>query len=271
MRHGDRAGTLAAGGATASDRAFVAASALVFVACATATIWWCGSMDGDMPMPGGWTMSMAWMRMPGQTWSDAAVTFLGMWILMMIAMMTPSLVPMLARYRDAVVDGAAPSLGALTAVGAAGYFTTWTLIGVCLYPVGVALAAAATRWPAVDRAVPLATGLVVLVAGCVQLSGWKRRQLARCRAHACDRPLPRHFRVAWRHGLGLGVDCARCCSAAMAILLVAGVMDVGVMALVATAITAERTVQRPERAARAAGFVAIAFGVVAIVRSIVSG
>jgi hypothetical protein len=25
---------------------------------------------GEMPMPGGWTMSMAWMRMPGQTWPE---------------------------------------------------------------------------------------------------------------------------------------------------------------------------------------------------------
>jgi hypothetical protein len=35
-----------------------------------------------MPMPGGWTMSMAWMRMPGQTWLGAATSFLGMWVVM---------------------------------------------------------------------------------------------------------------------------------------------------------------------------------------------
>ena len=62
-------------------------------------------MDG-MPMPGGWTMSMTWMRMPGQTWPGAAASFLGMWIVMMVAMMLPSLVPMLWRYRKAV-DGQA--------------------------------------------------------------------------------------------------------------------------------------------------------------------
>ena len=55
-----------------------------------------------MPMPGGWTMSMAWMRMPGQTWPGAASSFLGMWVVMMVAMMLPSLVPMLLRYRRAV-------------------------------------------------------------------------------------------------------------------------------------------------------------------------
>ena len=60
------------------------------------------SAMGEMPMPGGWTMSMAWMRMPGQTWPGAAASFFGMWIVMMVAMMLPSLVPMLWRYRQAV-------------------------------------------------------------------------------------------------------------------------------------------------------------------------
>jgi predicted metal-binding membrane protein len=55
-----------------------------------------------MPMPGGWTMSMVWMRMPGQTWPEAAVTFIGMWVVMMVAMMLPSLAPILWRYRRAV-------------------------------------------------------------------------------------------------------------------------------------------------------------------------
>jgi predicted metal-binding membrane protein len=46
---------------------------------------------GEMPMPGRWTMPMAWMRMPGQTWPGAAASFLGMWVVMMVAMMLPSL------------------------------------------------------------------------------------------------------------------------------------------------------------------------------------
>ena len=53
-------------------------------------------------------MSMTWMRTPGQTWPGAAASFLGMWVVMMVAMMLPSLVPMLWRYRQAVgrTDGA---------------------------------------------------------------------------------------------------------------------------------------------------------------------
>ncbi len=53
----------------ASQRAFFGVSALLFTASAALTIVWCASMSamGGMPMPGGWTMSMAWMRMPGQS------------------------------------------------------------------------------------------------------------------------------------------------------------------------------------------------------------
>src|SRR6202043_3981880 len=87
-----------------SQRFFFCISALLFVASAALTIVCSASMSamGEMPMPGGWTMSMAWMRMPGQTWPGAAASFLGMWVVMMAAMMLPSLVPMLWRYRQAV-------------------------------------------------------------------------------------------------------------------------------------------------------------------------
>ncbi|HEY6124537.1 MAG TPA: DUF2182 domain-containing protein, partial [Steroidobacteraceae bacterium] len=86
------------------DRALLGTAALVFSASSAVTILWCGSMSAmpGMEMPGGWTMSMAWMRMPGQSWSGAALTFIGMWAVMMVAMMLPVLVPMLMRYRRAL-------------------------------------------------------------------------------------------------------------------------------------------------------------------------
>src|SRR5438309_2296994 len=127
----------------ASQRAFFGVSALLFAASAAVTIAWCASMSGmgGMPMPGGWTMSMAWMRMPGQTWPGAAASFLGMWVVMMVAMMLPSLVPMLWRYRQAVHRTRETRLGWLTAVVGAGYFFVWTVFGMAAFPLGVALAA----------------------------------------------------------------------------------------------------------------------------------
>src|SRR3954451_12468121 len=130
------------------------------------------SMD-EMPMPGGWTMSMAWMRMPGQTWTGAAASFLAMWVVMMVPMMLPSLVPMLRRYRRAAGGAGSARLGWLTALVAVGYFCVWTAAGVAAYPLGVALAAIEMQRPALARAVPIAVGVVVLLAGALQLTRWK--------------------------------------------------------------------------------------------------
>ena len=65
-------------------------------------------------------MSMAWMRMHGEMWPATAASFLGMWIVMMVAMMMPSLVPMLLRYREAVNRTSETRLGGLTALVAIG-------------------------------------------------------------------------------------------------------------------------------------------------------
>ena len=106
-------------GAAANYR-FVGAAALAFLASAAATIAWCGSMSGmdGMSMPGGWTMSMTWMRMPGQGWPGAAATFIGMWTLMMMAMMLPALTPAMLRYRRSL--GAAGAVRPRLLTGVAG-------------------------------------------------------------------------------------------------------------------------------------------------------
>ncbi len=72
---------------------FIAVCVLAFVAGVSATVYFCHSMCCEMEMPGGWTMSMMWMRMPGQTWSASAIGFLLMWLAMMVAMMMPSALP----------------------------------------------------------------------------------------------------------------------------------------------------------------------------------
>ena len=137
-------------------------------------------MDG-MPMPGGWTMSMAWMRMPGQTWPGATVSFLGKWVVMMAAMMLPSLVPMLWRYRRAVGRTGETGLGWPTALVSVGYFFVWTVFGMAAFPLGAALAAVEMQQPALARVVPIAIGVVVLIAGALQFTAWKARHLACCR------------------------------------------------------------------------------------------
>src|SRR5262249_54413315 len=157
--------------------------------------------------PGGWSMSMAWMRMPGQSWPAAAATFLGMWTVMMIAMMLPVLAPMLWRYREGAGD--ARRRGRLVALVGAGYFFFWTALGAAAYPIGVALAATEMKQPSLARAVPGAIALVVLLAGLVQLTTWKARHLECCRGMpGAGRPLAADAGAAWRSGLRLGLHCA---------------------------------------------------------------
>jgi predicted metal-binding membrane protein len=222
-----------------------------------------------MPMPGGWTMSMAWMRMPGQTWPGAVASFLGMWVVMMVAMMLPSLFPMLWRYRQAVGRPGEKCLGRLTALVGAGYFFVWTAFGVVVFPLGVALAAVEMQTPALARVAPLAAGLVVLVAGFLQLTAWKAHRLACCReAPGRGRGLTADAGTAWRHGLRLGLHCVHCCAGLMAILLVVGVMDLRAMAVVAAAITIERLAPAGERVARTIGTVIIGAGLILIAVSL---
>jgi len=254
----------------ASRQAFLGVSALLFAASAAVTIGWCASMSakGGMSMPGGWTMSMAWMRMPGQTWAGAATSFLGMWVVMMVAMMLPSLIPMLQRYRQAVSRAGEARLGRLTALVGVGYFFVWTVFGVAAFPLGVALAAIEMRQPALARAVPIAVGVVILIAASVQFTAWKMHHLACCReAPGRGRTLGADAGTAWRHGLRLGFHCSRCCAGLMAILLVTGIMDLRAMAVVAATITVERLAPGGERVARATGTVGVAAGLLAIART----
>jgi predicted metal-binding membrane protein len=254
----------------ASRQAFFGVSALLFAVSAAATIVWCASMSamGGMPMPGGWTMSMAWMRMPGQTWFNTAASFLAMWVVMMVAMMLPALVPMLWRYREAVGKTGEVPLGRLTALVGAGYFFVWTVFGMVAFPLGVALAVIEMQQPELARLVPIAIGVVVLIAGVLQFTPWKARHLACCREEpGRGRTLPADAGTAWRHGLRLGLHCSQCCAGLTVILLVIGVMDLRAMAVVAAAITFERLAPAGERIAQAIGAVVIGTGLFLIARA----
>ena len=252
-----------------SHRAFVAVSVLLFAVCAALTIVSCASMSAmhGMQMPGGWTMSMAWMRMPGQTWPEAAVAFTGMWVVMMTAMMLPALAPMLWRYREAIGETRSVRLGRLTMLVALGYFFVWTLLGLAVFPVGIAVAAMEMKQPELSRAVPLATGLVVLIAGAFQFTKWKTHHLTCCRQAAGPRSKKADTGTAWRHGLNFGVHCTLCCANWTAVLLVLGVMDLQAMAALTVGITVERLAPPGESVARAGGFVLVSSGLVLIARA----
>jgi predicted metal-binding membrane protein len=254
----------------ASQQTFFGVSALLFSVSAALTIVWCTSMSamGEMSMPGGWTMSMAWMRMPGQTWPAAGASFMGMWAVMMVAMMLPCSAPTLWRYRQALANTNKTRLGRPTALVGLGYIFIWILLGMIVFPLGSALAAVEMQQPALARAVPIAVGVVVLIAGALQFTAWKARQLACCRETPTrGRRLPADDGSAWRHGLRLGLHCSSCCAGLTAILLVVGVMDLRVMTAVTAAITLERLAPAGEHIARAIGAVVVGAGMLLIARA----
>jgi predicted metal-binding membrane protein len=257
--------------AAASERSLLAVSALLFVLSTGVTIVWSTSMSamGEMSMPGGWTMSMAWMRMPGQTWPDAAASFLGMWVVMMVAMMLPCLVPVLLRYRRAIERTDQMHLGRLTTLVGVGYFLVWIVFGIAIFPLGVGLAAIEMQLPALARAVPITVGVVVVIAGALQFSAWKGHHLACCRGVSVRRrTLPAEARIAWRHGVRQGLHCSCCCANLMAILLVVGIMDLRVMTIVTATLTVERLTPAGERVARVAGAAIIGIGLFLIARAV---
>jgi len=254
-----------------SQPAFYTVLALLFAASTVITIVWCGSMSAmgyDMRMPGGWTMSMMWMLMPGQTLTGATASFLGMWLVMMTAMMLPSLVPMLIRYRETVDGNGEVPLGWLTMVVGTGYFFVWSMIGLAVFLLGFKLSEAEMQHSGLSRAVPITTALIVLTAGALQFTTWKAHRLACCRKlPGASSVLPANTRSAWRHGLRIGRDCAYCCSGLMLIQVVIGVMDLRLMAVVTAAITAERLAPASSNIARAIGVVTVLAGLFLIVRA----
>jgi predicted metal-binding membrane protein len=228
--------------------------ALLFVVTATATVLWSRSMaamGGDIPMPGGWTLSMMWTPMCGQGWTGAALSFLGMWSVMMTAMMLPSIAPLLGRCHGPA---------AATAAVAAGYAAVWLAAGLAVFAGGATLAEIGPHWPALMQTMPLLAGMVVLLAGLSQFTGWKARHLAGCRALPMQGP-------AWRAGLGLGLHCLQSSAGPTAILLVLGMMDLRAMAAVTVVITLERLAPAGLRVAPITGAVAVLAGVVMVARA----
>jgi predicted metal-binding membrane protein len=247
---------------------FWATCTLLFVGSVIVTTLWCSAMSGmgGMPMPGHWSLSMAWMPMEGQTWLGLAVSFLAMWTVMMVAMMLPSLVPVLRRCRDAASHVRHQRPGQLTAWVSVGYFSVWVAFGMVVFMLGVGFAALAMQQPIVARAVPVATGVVVVLAGVLQLTVWKAHQLACCRE--TSKHLPMNIGSAWRFGLRRGLHCSYCCAGLTAVLVVNGVMDLGVMTAVTVAITIERLAPGGRRMAQAIGGIVIVLGMGLIVRGV---
>jgi len=175
------------------------------------------------------------------------IAFIVMWAVMMIAMMLPVVATRLLRHgREAGV--AAAALFALA------YFGVWIAVGLLVPPLQHGFGQASARLPGLAGAVPWLTGLAIVLAGAVQLTPWKQRALACCRA-ADPLDLP-----PWRAGLRLGLRCVKCCANLTGVLLVLGVMELPAMVAVTALIALERLAPGGRGWARASGAGLVLFG-----------
>jgi predicted metal-binding membrane protein len=222
------------------------------------------SMGGGMPMPGGWTMSMMWMRMPGQSWAGAITMFLAMWTAMMVAMMLPSAYPMLRNFRRFRDPKGRLGRGAATVWMAAGYFTTWSVVGLVVYPLGVGWDESTMHSSALSAAVPLLTGAGLMLAGALQFSRWKAAGLAQCRDPRACCVIGRRVGIGpcFAHGLRRGLSCGVCCAGPMVAMLVLGAMNPWVMAGVGAIIALEKLAPDPGPVVRWSGALTILAGAV---------
>jgi predicted metal-binding membrane protein len=194
--------------------------------------------------------------------------YISSWVVMMAAMMFPSIVPMVLVYR--LIERRRPRLQSLARRGSttlfvAGYLVSWTVFGALAYALFVgarSLSIGAFSW---HRGGPYLAGGVLLAAGIYQLSPAKDACLRRCRG-------PLQFLTnVWRDGpvgaLRLGIEhgawCVGCCWALMAALFALGVMSVAWMLLIAALIAIEKLVPWKASANRtiAAGLAALGVAV----------
>jgi predicted metal-binding membrane protein len=225
--------------AFAAARVRLGLVALLFVLAAVGWWWTANEMRG---MDGG-----PWTGLGTLGW------FLGVWIVMMGAMMFPSVAPTVALYSQMTK---ARSL-VLPLLFTAGYLVTWAAAGVLAFSIAIGGSDVAGDVLAWDRAGRWVAGAVLVVAAVYELTPLKDACLGKCRS-------PLGFLLgAWRDGrrgameMGAkhGAWCVGCCWALMASLFALGIMSIVWMAFVAGLIAIEKTV--PWRAAAIYGTAAI--------------
>jgi len=259
----------------ARDGIFYVASAAIFFAALAATFYYCHTMSGGMEMPGGWSMSMMWMPMPGQSWPAAFIMFMSMWAAMMIAMMLPSSLRMISNYRTALRSAGISRVAIPTALMSCGYILIWLTVGAIVFAAGTPLAFAAMRWPALSRVIPSAAGASLIVAGALQFMPHKMTFLCRCRdMRACIASHTHAGRPATlgalRCGFACGRACAGCCAAPMLALIVVGMMNPFSMLSAASIIALEKLAPHPVQIVRLTGIAFALIGTAMIVQSVLA-
>jgi len=227
------------------------------------------SMEAGMPasMAPDMDMQLAMPNMIAWSPADAVFAFL-MWAVMMIAMMTPSAAPMILLFtrlhRQRHVQQS--SLGASSAF-LAGYLLVWTAFSLVAALIQFGLHSAALLSSAMVSTSPFLGGLLLIIAGVYQFTPLKHACLSRCRT-------PLGFLMnEWREGvrgafvMGLrhGSYCVGCCWLLMALLFVAGVMNLLWVAAIALYVLIEKTFPAGQWLSRGIGVLIIGWGLLLMI------
>ena len=189
---------------------------------------------------GWWWTANEMQGMDDGPWTDlgALAWFIGVWVVMMAAMMFPSISPTVALYSQMMKERSRIS----PLLFVSGYLVMWTGAGILAFGIAVAgsrIAGDPLSW---DRAGRWVAGGTLLVAAVYELTPLKDVCLGKCRS-------PLGFLLgSWREGrlgamrMGMenGVWCIGCCWALMASLFALGVMSILWMAVVAGLIALEK-------------------------------
>ena len=188
--------------------------------------------------------------------------FLGIWVVMMAAMMFPSVAPTIALYSRMSRKSRLMPL-AFTA----GYLVTWAGAGVVAFAIGTAAshtAGGVLSWEHAGR--PIA-GATLIVAAAYELTPLKNACLGKCRSPLGT--LLGSWRDGWSGALRMGAKngawCVGCCWALMASLFALGVMSVTWMAVVAGLIAIEKILPWRRTATYGTAIVLLALGVLMLV------
>ena len=187
------------------------------------------------------------------------------WIVMMAAMMFPSIAPMVMTF--AFIQRRRRERGALQGVVSrwtfiAGYLVTWTAFGLAAYGLfaGVrSLSIPAFAW---DRGGPYLAGAVLLAAAAYQLTPAKDACLRRCRG-TLDFLMTQWREGTWgalRMGIVHGGWCVGCCWGLMAALFALGLMSLTWMIVIAALIAVEKLLPGKALANRSVAIVLLILG-----------
>jgi predicted metal-binding membrane protein len=189
----------------------------------------------------GWWSTVDRMRgMDDGPWTDLGAFgwFLGVWVVMMAAMMFPSVAPTVALYSR--MTRARLRLSPL--LFTAGYLVTWSGVGALAFAIAVGgnrIAGDVLAW---DRAGRWVAGATLIGAAAYELTPLKDVCLGKCRSPLGF--LLGSWRDGWAGALRMGAKhgawCAGCCWALMASLFALGLMSIAWMAFVAALIAAEK-------------------------------